>query len=56
MILRDVPDNTRVKVTLANINGTGQTVSASMGFLVGDVDSSRSVIAADIAAIKSHAG
>ena len=50
-----VPDNKRVTVTLTTVNGT-LTVSASMGFLVGDVNNSRSVTATDILQVKGRSG
>ena len=56
--LTGIPDNTRVKISLTNVNGSF-SVSASAGFLVGDVDplgGSRSVDTADIDAIKGVSG
>jgi hypothetical protein len=50
-----VPDNKRVTVTLTGVNGT-LTTSASMGFLVGDVNNSRSVTATDILQVKGRSG
>ncbi len=55
LTLTGIPDNKRVKVTLNGINGT-TTASASIGFLVGDVNNSRNVNAQDIAGIKARAG
>ncbi|MBL8523668.1 MAG: hypothetical protein JNN20_08265 [Betaproteobacteria bacterium] len=53
--LNGVPDSQRITVSLSGINGSG-TASASMAFLVGDVDQSRAVTSADIAAIKARTG
>lgn len=53
--LTGVADNTRLTITLSGLNGAG-TASASMGFLVGDVGSTRAVTAADISAVKANQG
>jgi glucose/arabinose dehydrogenase len=49
-------DNQRATVTLNGINGTASSVEASVGFLVGDVNNSRSVNASDIAGVKARSG
>ncbi|MEQ1516937.1 MAG: dockerin type I domain-containing protein, partial [Usitatibacteraceae bacterium] len=54
--LTALADNKRVTITLANVNGVGLDVSASLGFLVGDVNGSRSVTSSDISAVKSRSG
>ena len=53
--LINVPDNKRVKVVLPGVNGAGDAV-ASMGFLLGDVNNSRSVSAIDIQQMKARSG
>jgi uncharacterized delta-60 repeat protein len=53
--LTGVADNKRVTVSLTGGSYTG-TVSASMGFLVGDFNGTRSVNAADISAVKARIG
>ena len=53
--LTNVADNTRLTITLSGLNGSG-TASASLGFLVGDVNSSHAVNAADISAVKANLG
>ncbi|MEQ1518741.1 MAG: dockerin type I domain-containing protein [Usitatibacteraceae bacterium] len=53
--LTNIADNTRVTVTLNGINGAG-TATASMGFLVGDINNSRSVNSSDISGVKARSG
>ena len=53
--LTNVVDNKRLTITLNGLNGTG-TAMASMGFLVGDVNGSRAVNAADISGVKARSG
>ena len=48
-------DSKRVRVTLTGLNGSG-TASASVGFLVGDVNNSRAVNSSDISAVKARSG
>ena len=54
--LTNVLDARRVRIALANVNGAGVNVNASIGFLVGDVNSSRSVTSADINRVKGKTG
>jgi len=54
--LTGVPDNQRVTVSLTNVNNAGVNASASMGFLVGDLNNSRSVTATDILQVKGRSG
>ncbi len=53
--LSGVPDATRVSVQLSGVNGT-LTVAAAMGYLVGDLNNTRSVSSSDISAIKQRSG
>jgi hypothetical protein len=54
--LDNLPDNQRVKVALANVNGTGIKVEASLAFLAGDVDRSGAVTSSDILRVKGRLG
>ena len=54
--LPSVPDNKRVAVSLSNVNAAGVSAAAAIGFLVGDVDSSRAVTASDILRVKGRSG
>lgn len=49
-----IPDNTRVTVTLTGVNGITQSVT--LGFLVGDVNSSRVTNGTDVIAMKTRTG
>jgi hypothetical protein len=53
--LTNVSDNKRLTVTLSGINGT-ETARASMGFMVGDVNTTRSVNSSDISGVKARSG
>ena len=53
--LNNVADKKRLTVTVAGINGSG-TAHASMGFLLGDVNNTRSVDQSDVSAVKSKTG
>jgi hypothetical protein len=48
-------DNTRVTILLTGTNGTTNR-SASMGFLIGDVNNTRSVNSSDISGVKARSG
>lgn len=54
--LTGVPDNQRVAVTAAGVNGGALTVPVAIGFLVGDVTNNHAVNAADISAVKARIG
>ena len=53
--LNNVGDNKRLTLTLTGVNAT-TNVARSLGFLVGDVNNSKSVNAADIIAVKARNG
>jgi alpha-tubulin suppressor-like RCC1 family protein len=52
--LTNISDASRVKVTLANVNGIGAGGQASIGFLVGDTNQTSRVNAADVSGVKAH--
>ena len=52
----NVPDKKRVTVTLTNVNGSTPPTPVSIGFLVGDVNNSRSVNLDDVRGVKSRSG
>ncbi len=54
--LTAVPDNSRVTLTLTDVNGIVTPFSASLGFLVGDVNGTRSVNSSDISGVKARSG
>jgi hypothetical protein len=53
--LTNVADNKRLTVTINGLNGSG-TATASMGFLVGDVNNDRVVSSKDVSAMKARTG
>ena len=53
--LTNVTDNKRLTLTLNGLNGSA-TAMASMGFLVGDVNNTRSVNSSDISGVKARSG
>lgn len=54
--LLNIIDNRRASVTLTNVNGAALNAFAATGFLVGDVNGTRSVNSSDISAIKARSG
>ena len=54
--LTGIPNNSRLTVSVPQINGVPSSAAVSIGFLIGDVNNTRSVGSSDIAAIKAHAG
>ena len=53
--LTGIPDNSRATISITGVNST-LGASASIGFLVGDINNSRSVNATDISGIKARSG
>ena len=54
--LTNITNAQRAKVTLTNINGEGLNASASVGFVIGDINNSRSVDSIDISSVKARSG
>ena len=54
--LAGIPDNKRVSITLSQVNGLLDVPAVSMGFLVGDVNSTRSANSSDISSVKARSG
>ena len=53
--LTGVADNTRATISLSGVNGNG-AANVSLGFLVGDVNNTRSVNSSDISSVKARSG
>ncbi|MEQ1518423.1 MAG: dockerin type I domain-containing protein [Usitatibacteraceae bacterium] len=53
--LTGIPDNSRATIAIAGVNG-GVNASVSAGFLVGDVNNTRSVNSSDISGVKARSG
>ena len=49
-------DNRRATITLSGVNGSALNSPVSIGFLVGDVNATRSVNSSDISAVKARSG
>ena len=54
--LTNVPDSRRVTITLGGVNGSISPPAVSLGFLVGDVNNTRSVNSSDISSVKARSG
>ena len=54
--LTGIPDNTRVTVSLTGVNASATPFAASLGFLIGDVNNTRSVNSSDISGVKARSG
>jgi hypothetical protein len=52
--LTDIADNSRVTVNLTGVNGSARA-AVSLGFLLGDVNGTRSVNASDVSSVKARA-
>ena len=51
-----MPDNSRAAISLTGVNGSATIWQASIGFLVGDVNSTRAIDPIDISAVKARSG
>jgi hypothetical protein len=54
--LSGIPDNKRITVSLTGVNTTATVFSASMGFLLGDVNNSRTTTSIDVSSVKARSG
>jgi len=54
--LTGIPDISRITVSIAQVNGNGAPVSASIGFLIGDQDNSGGVNGGDISVVRARSG
>lgn len=54
--LASVADSKRVTVALPTVNGTTVNATASVGFMLGDVNNSRSVNISDVSNVKAQSG
>ena len=54
--LTSVADNKRIRITINGVNGASTSVSATVGFLLGDVNNTGSVTASDISGVKARSG
>ena len=54
--LTGIADNSRASVSLTNLNNVGVNATVSIGFLVGDVNNTRSVNSSDISGVKARSG
>ena len=54
--LPNVPENSRATVSLTGVNGGAVSIPASIGFLIGDVNNTRSVSASDVSGVKARSG
>ena len=55
VMLTGTPDNKRLMISLTQVNGM-LDVAASVGFLVGDVNNTRTATASDISGVKARSG
>jgi uncharacterized protein YdaL len=54
--LTGVREKSRVRISLAAVNGGATPVSASMGFLIGDINNTGAVNSSDISGVKARSG
>lgn len=54
--LTSISDLQRATISLTNVNGAGTNAAVSLGFLLGDVNGTRTIDATDLAAIKARTG
>ncbi len=54
--LPTIADNKRITVTLTNVNGAGLSASASLAFMIGEINGSGAVNSSDISGVKARSG
>lgn len=54
--LSGIPDNKRITISLTGVNSAPTVFSVSLGFLLGDVNNSRSTASTDVSSVKARSG
>ena len=54
--LNNIADNQRTTISLVNVNSIAVNAAATLGFLIGDINNTRSVNSSDISSVKARSG